>query len=60
MQSPRGYCVTCQATRELSEPKGLERAGGPAIEGACSVCGTTIFILGAAMAPEPEDAAGRE
>ncbi|MEO7038630.1 MAG: DUF5679 domain-containing protein [Candidatus Elarobacter sp.] len=47
MQPPQGYCVTCKAKREMSDPKQIERAGGPAIEGTCSVCGSKIFVLGA-------------
>lgn len=47
MQPPLGYCVTCKAKREITDPKQIDRAGGPAIEGKCSVCGTTVFILGA-------------
>lgn len=47
MQPPQGYCVSCKDKREISDPKQVERAGGPAIEGACSVCGSKIFVLGA-------------
>ncbi len=47
MQPPRGYCVTCKAKRELRDPKQIDRAGGPAIEGTCTVCGNIVFILGA-------------
>lgn len=48
---PTGYCVTCKAKRELSEAKQIERGGGPAIEGKCSVCGSKMFILGADLSP---------
>ena len=41
-----GYCVKCQTKRELAEPKQIERGGGPAIEGKCTVCAATIFIMG--------------
>lgn len=47
MQAPKGYCVACKTKRELSEPKQIERSGGPAIEGKCTVCGSKIFVLGA-------------
>ena len=47
MQPPLGYCVACKAKREITDAKEIERAGGPAIEGKCSVCGSTVFILGA-------------
>jgi hypothetical protein len=58
MQPPHGYCVKCKAKRELSEPKQIERAGGPAIEGKCTVCGSTIFVLGAGAPPRPNGTAG--
>ena len=41
-----GYCVKCQASREMRDPKQIERGGGPAIEGNCIVCGTRMFIMG--------------
>ncbi len=47
MKPPQGYCVTCKAKRQITDPKQIERAGGPAIEGNCVVCGGKIFILGA-------------
>gem|GEM_PF-6820994 len=43
---PVGYCVRCQTKRELADPKQIERGGGPAIEGKCTVCGARIFIMG--------------
>jgi DNA-directed RNA polymerase subunit RPC12/RpoP len=46
MKARQGYCVTCKAKRAISEPKAIERGGGPAIEGKCTVCGSKIFILG--------------
>jgi hypothetical protein len=46
MQPPQGYCVTCKAKREVSDPKQIERSGLPAIEGKCAVCGSKIFVLG--------------
>ena len=36
---PSGYCVKCQATREMTDTKSIERGGGPALEGKCVVCG---------------------
>lgn len=47
MQPPQGYCVTCKAKREMTDAKRIERGGGPAIEGRCTVCGSKIFVLGA-------------
>lgn len=47
MQAPQGYCVACKTKREVSEPKQIERGGGPAIEGRCTVCGTKMHVLGA-------------
>ncbi len=49
MQAFEGYCITCKATREISDPKQIERAGGPAIEGTCAVCGDKVFVLGASL-----------
>lgn len=50
-QPVTGYCVTCKATREMSEVKQIERAGGPAIEGKCAVCGSKMFVLGGQLPP---------
>ena len=47
MQPTRGYCVKSQATREMTDTKSIERGGGPALEGKCVVCGSTIFVFGA-------------
>lgn len=47
MQPRQGYCMSCRTTRELTDTKQIDRAGGPAIEGKCAVCGTTVFVLGA-------------
>jgi hypothetical protein len=57
MQPPQGYCVKCKAKRQLREPKQIERAGGPAIEGYCTVCDSKIFVLGAGMVPRPNGSA---
>ena len=47
MEPREGYCVTCNAKRVITDPKAIERGGGPAIEGKCTVCGSKVFILGA-------------
>jgi hypothetical protein len=39
--------VKCHATREMTNTKSIERGGGPALEGKCVVCGSTIFVRGA-------------
>jgi hypothetical protein len=31
----------------MSDTKQIDRGGGPAIEGKCTVCGSKIFVLGA-------------
>ena len=31
----------------MRDAKDVERGGGPAVEGACDVCGAKIFIMGA-------------
>jgi hypothetical protein len=46
MQPTRGCFVKSQATREMADTKSIER-GGPALEGKCVVCGSTIFVFGA-------------
>jgi hypothetical protein len=35
--------------REMNDAKQVERAGGPAVEGTCAVCGSKMFILGAEL-----------
>jgi hypothetical protein len=47
MEARKGYCVTCQTTRAIVDLKQIERGGGPAIEGTCTVCGSQVFVLGA-------------
>ncbi len=47
MQPPSGYCIACKTKRELTEPKQIDRGGGPAIEGRCAVCGSKVYVLGA-------------
>lgn len=51
----QGYCIVCQAQRELSELKQILRSGLPAVEGACTVCGTKTFVLGAEL-PSADEA----
>ena len=50
-KAPVGYCVRCQTKREIAEPKQIERGGGPAIEGKCTVCGFRMFIMGGELRP---------
>jgi hypothetical protein len=30
----------------MTDAKSIERGGGPALEGTCVVCASTIFVLG--------------
>ena len=39
-----GYCVKCQATREMTDTKSIKRGGGPALEGKCVICGGTSLL----------------
>jgi hypothetical protein len=50
-----GYCVKCQTKRELADPKQIERGGGPAIEGKCTVCAMRIFIMGGQLPGHDHD-----
>jgi hypothetical protein len=44
-----GYCVKCKASREIKDAKQITMKNGrPATQGACPVCGTKIFKIGAA------------
>ena len=54
MQPIQGYCVRCQETRELRDPKQILRSGFPSIEGTCVGCGNKVFVLGASV-PAPAD-----
>ena len=54
MQRIQGYCVRCQETRELRDPKQILRSGFPSIEGTCVGCGNKVFVLGASV-PAPAD-----
>jgi Domain of unknown function (DUF5679) len=43
-----GYCMKCKAQREIKNAKQITMKNGrPATEGACPVCGTKIFKIGA-------------
>ena len=43
-----GYCMKCKASREIKTAKQITMKNGrPATEGACPVCGTKIFKIGA-------------
>ena len=43
-----GYCMKCKAQREIKDAKQITMKNGrPATEGACPVCGTKIFKIGA-------------
>lgn len=43
----QGFCVKCKATREIKDPANVTlKNGKPAIKGKCSVCGTTIVVIG--------------
>ena len=43
-----GYCMKCKAQREIKNPKQITMKNGrPATEGACPVCSTKIFKIGA-------------
>ncbi|MCZ7573134.1 MAG: type I DNA topoisomerase [Ardenticatenaceae bacterium] len=60
------YCVKCREKRAVADPQAVfTAAGGPATRGRCSVCGTTLFRMGATPAhegmtpPEPKPTAAR-
>ena len=43
-----GYCMKCKTQREIQNAKQITMKNGrPATEGACPVCGTKIFKIGA-------------
>ena len=43
-----GYCMKCKTSREIKNAKQITMKNGrPATEGACPVCGTKIFKIGA-------------
>ena len=53
-----GYCMKCKAQREIKNPKQITMKNGrPATEGACPVCSTKIFKIGAGKStPRPSQA----
>ena len=47
------YCVKCKTKRELNEPNPVfTKAGAPATQGICQVCGTKLFRMGRTEAHE--------
>lgn len=47
------YCVKCKEKRGISNPQAVYTATGtPGTKGACPVCGTTLFRMGATAAHE--------
>lgn len=55
MQRFQGYCVRCQETRELRDPKQIERSGFPTVEGTCVGCGGKVFVLGARVSAPADE-----
>lgn len=55
MERIQGYCVKCQATRELSDTKQIHRSGIPTVQGKCMACGATVFVLGAGAPPAADE-----
>jgi DNA-directed RNA polymerase subunit RPC12/RpoP len=47
--SDQYYCVKCKKKTEMRDPQRVTTKNGkPALKGACSTCGTTVYtILGA-------------
>ncbi len=47
-QSVEAYCVKCRAKRPMQDPQRTQlKNGKPATQGACPVCGTKMFKMGA-------------
>ncbi len=45
----QGYCVKCRQKRDMTDVKETQlKNGRPATQGKCSVCGTSIFVIGKA------------
>ena len=43
------YCVKCRQSRTMKDPQPVTMKNGrPATSGACDVCGTKMFKIGAA------------
>lgn len=50
-EKAQAYCVKCKTKREIANPKPVyTEKGTPATRGECSVCGTTLFRMGATEA----------
>lgn len=59
VQTLQAYCFKCKTKRDMREPVAIyNKAGAPASRGACVVCGTAMFRMGATAAhqsiPKPE------
>jgi DNA topoisomerase I len=55
----QAYCVRCKTKRDMHNPEAVyTQTGTPGTRGACAVCGTTLFRMGATPAhdnvPRPE------
>jgi DNA topoisomerase-1 len=49
--TPQIYCVKCKTKRDAIETEPVfTKNGTPALKGKCSVCGTTLFRMGATPA----------
>ena len=47
----QGYCLKCREKRDVKDAQPVTlKNGRPATQGACSVCGTKITILGGGKA----------
>jgi hypothetical protein len=43
------YCMKCRTQREVNNPQAVTMKNGrPATKGTCSVCGTSVYKIGAA------------
>lgn len=41
------YCMTCREKTEMENPQAIwTRRGTPGTRGVCSICGTTVFLMG--------------
>ena len=47
MPAKEGYCMKCQAKKEIKDPQEITMKNGrPATQGVCPDCGTKIFKIG--------------
>ena len=58
-ETVQAYCVKCREKRDVTQPQPVyTSAGAPGTRGACPVCGTNLFRMGATPAheglPKPE------